>query len=447
MKKTLKFFLEVNKLKTIQRTGWVLRKVKNPETIADHTFRVAIVSWLLGEKKNLNITRIIKMALFHDLCEVYAGDVTPFFYYLDLPKNEEKRKKKLMKWVRLSKKEKVKRSRKKWKVEEKSLLKLIKPLSPELRKEILASWLDFEKGITKEGKFARPVDKIDTLLQAIEYFGVGEESPVTGWWEEIEELTEDPLVLDFMTVIQNNFYDKKRKSRHDISDEELKKELEGILDFVWEVGKLKHLPRKLWVELGVKNPESVAGHCFTLALMAWIFGREKKGLNTGKLIKMALCHELPSVYTGDLITPYGRILPKTNTEKKKVFIKWPRLSKKEKEKKFLEDYQKEKKALKKLTQKLSFSTKEEIIQLFDEYKTASSAEARFLNQLNVLAVLFQALLYQKEDKNLPVGFLWEWALEKCDNKTCLDFMEELKNKFYGKRFIFKLFDLVNFKKK
>jgi len=447
MKKTLKFFLEVNKLKTLLRTGWVLREVQNPETIADHTFRVAIVAWLLGEKQNLNTTRIIKTALFHDLCEVYAGDVTPFFYYIDLPKDEEKRKKILMKWVRLSKKEKEKRGKKKWEVEEKSLLKLIKPLSPELKKEILASWIDFEKGTTKEGKFTRPADKIDTLLQAIEYFGAGEETPVTGWWEEIEELTEDPLLLDFLTIIQNKFYGEKRKSAHKITDENLKKGLEGILDFIWNVGKLKHLPRKLWVQLGVKNPESVAGHCFTLALMAWVFGKEKKELDMGKLLKMALCHELPSVYTGDLITPYGRILPRAKKERKKIFIKWPRLSKKEKEKKFLEDYQKEKTALKKLTQKLSSSTREEILQLFDEYKTASSAEARFLNQLNVLAVLFQALLYQKEDKDLPIGFLWEWALERCDNKKCLDFLEALKNKFYGKGFIFKIFNLINFKKR
>jgi len=447
MKKTLQFFLEVNKLKTIQRTGWVLRGVQNPETIADHTFRVAITAWLLGEKKNLNATRIIKTALFHDLCEVYAGDVTPFFYYLDLPKDKEKRKKKLMKWVRLSKKEKEKRGQKKWKMEEKSLLRLIKSLSPKPKKEILAFWVDFEKGTTQEGKFTRPADKIDTLLQAIEYFGVGPNSPVTGWWEEIEELTEDPLLLDFLAVVQNNFYDQKRKSSHKISHEKLEKELEGILDFIWRVGKLKHLPRKIWVELGIKNPESVAGHCFTLALMAWVFGQERKDLDMEKLLKMALCHELPSVYTGDLITPYGRVLPKTKRERKRFFIKWPRLSKKEKEKKFLEDYQKEKTALKKLTQKLSSSTREEILQLFDEYKTASSAEARFLNQLNVLAVLFQALLYQKEDKDLPIGFLWEWALERCDNKKCLDFLEALKNKFYGKGFIFKIFNLINFKKR
>ena len=36
MKNLLKFFLEVEKLKQMPRTGWVLREVKNPETVAEH---------------------------------------------------------------------------------------------------------------------------------------------------------------------------------------------------------------------------------------------------------------------------------------------------------------------------------------------------------------------------------------------------------------------------
>jgi len=444
MKNKVKFFLEVNKLKTMQRTGWVLREVKNPETIAEHTFRVAIAAWLLGQKKNLNTEQLIKTALFHDLCEVYAGDLTPFFYYLDLPRDEAKRKEMLRKWVRLSKKEKKKRGKKKNEIEKKSLLRLIKSLKPEIQKEIFAYWHDFEKRISPEGKFLRPVDKIETLLQAIEYFGTKEDTPVTGWWEEVEEMAEDPLLLDFLAVIQNSFY-QKRKSLHQVAGENLKQELGGIVRFLLEVGRLKRLPRRIWRLLEVKSPiETVADHIFSVALMAWIFGRQKPELNMEKLLKMALCHEMPSVYTNDL-TPYDEIL--TKKAKKEVFTKWLRLPRKEKEKIHLKHYKKERIALKRLALTLDSHLRDEIIQLFDEYKTSSTAEARFLNQVNVLAVLLQALLYWKKDKNLQIDWIWEWAFEKCDNQICLDFIEELKNKFYGKGLISKFFNLLRFHKR
>lgn len=440
MKSILNFLLKVNKLKITPRTGWILRGVKNPETIAEHTFRMTIAAWLLGEKKNLNIEKTIKYAFSHDLCEVYAGDVTPFFYYINLPKDKEKREKILMKWVRLSKKEKEKRGKKKYEIERKSLLKLIKLLNPKLKKEILSCWLYYEKGITKEGKFIRPVDKIETLMQAIEYFGSGKDTPVTGWWEETEELVEEPLLKKSLRVIQKRFYEKKPKLSHE------EQELEAILDFLLEIGKLKSMPRKIWRLLEIENPETVASHIFTVVLMAWIFGHTKKELNMEKLLKMSLCHEIPAIYTDDL-TPYDRVLSKDKKGKKEVFKKWLRLSTKEKKKYFFESYREEREALQQLTKRLLTTTKEEIMQLFDEYKTTSTAEARFLNQINVLAVLLQALQYQEKDKDLSIDFLWEWAFEKCENSLSLGFIEELKKRFYGKRFIYKFLHSFTLKRK
>ena len=442
MKELLNFFLEIEKLKTMPRTGWVLSEVKNPETIAEHTFRVAIAVWLLSEKKNLDIKRIIKSALAHDLCEVYAGDVTPFFYYTRLLKKNEEEKKKFMKWVRLSKKEKEKRGKKKAELEKKSLLKLIKHLKPELKKEIFSSWLDFDKRISREGKFVKQVDKIETLIQAIEYFGTKEDVGRTSWWEGIEEIVEESSLLKFLKALQKKFYGSV------VGEYKKDTELENILDFIVEVGKLKKMPRTIWVLMGVKNPETVASHIFTVSLMAWVFGKERKELNLKKILKMALCHEFPSVYTGDLITPFPfRKSLRVKKEVGEIFQKWPRLSRKEKKRKFLRDYQKEKRALEKLTLKLPVPFKKEIIQFCDEYKTGITPEARFLNQVNVLAVLLQALQYKERDKDLPIDWLWEWTFEKCESSRCLAFIEELKKKFY-KRILFpkSLLKFLRFKK-
>mgnify|MGYP001568527532 CR=1 FL=1 len=84
MKNILNFLIEANKLKEMPRTGWILMGLKNPETVADHTFRMVILSWFLARKKKLNIKRAILIALFHDLCEVHAGDITTLLYHPEL---------------------------------------------------------------------------------------------------------------------------------------------------------------------------------------------------------------------------------------------------------------------------------------------------------------------------------------------------------------------------
>ena len=422
MKEIINFLIEVSILKETPRTGWVLMKVKNPETIAEHTFRLTILSWLLAKKANLNIKRAIKIALFHDLCEVYAGDVTPFFYYTQPLKNSEEKKQLLMKWVRLSKKEKEKRGRMKFEREKKALLKLIQSLDPSLKKEIFYSWFDYENRVSKEGKFIKQVDRIETLLQSIEYFGIKKEKGGSSWWEGTEETVEDPLLLQFLKAIQKKFYG------HLPEGYKKDKELENILDFVIEIGKLKEMSRLYWKLRKVKNPETVASHMFDLALMAWIFSQDKK-IDMAKILKMALCHEMSAVYTGDT-TPYDRILPKNEREKKEILKRWPRISKEKKQKIFLSDYKEEEKAMEKLTKKLEPRLRNEMIGLWKEYRTKSTAEGYLLSQLNVLAVLIQALLYQRVDKDCSAAPIWEWAFEACDNDTCFGFLEAIKKKFY-----------------
>ena len=427
MRNIINFLIEISKLKETPRTGWVLMKVKNPETIAEHIFRVALTGWLLGKKKNLNIKKIIKLALSHDLPEVYAGDVTPFFYWDILDREKKEEEEILLKGVRLSKKEKEERGKIKSEKERKSLLKLIKYLQPELGREIFSSWLDYEKRITKEGKFLKQVDRIETLLQSVEYFGVSEKKGGTSWWEGTEEIVEDPLLLEFLGVIQKKFYLRV------IKNYKINKELENILDFLLQIGKLKRMPRKGWVIRGVKNPETIGGCIFMLALTAWIFAIEKKPqLNMEKLLKMVLCHELGKVYASDE-TPYNAALcNKTKKERREILKKWIRFSKKEKMEIFFENYIKEKKALKKLVLRLPPDLKKEIIQLWDEFKNVSTPEAHFLNQLHILANLFQALQYWKKDKRFPMGAFWEWAFEVANSQMSFEFIEELKKKFYNK---------------
>ncbi len=206
MENLLNFLIEVGKLKRIKRKGWLLRKVKDPETIAEHTFRMTLMAWLLCREKKLNINKVLKISLIHDLCEVYAGDTTP--YDKILPKDKKKWKEIFNKWPRLPKTKKEKIFLEKYKKEDKTLKKLISKLPPTLKKEITSLWNDYEKGLTHEGRFIRQVDRIENLLQALEYWKKEKNFAIEPWWIQIEELIDDPLLLEFMKVLEKKFHRK-----------------------------------------------------------------------------------------------------------------------------------------------------------------------------------------------------------------------------------------------
>jgi len=213
MKDFLDFFIKVGKLKKIPRTGWVLIGAKNPESIAEHIFHEAIMAWILGKEKNanLNIDRVIKMALVHDLCELYAGDMTP--YDDILPKNKKEWPELFDKWPRFSKSKKIKDFLKKHKKEKAALIKLTSNLPPKIRKEILDLWLEYENRSTKESHFVKQVGRLTTLLQALEYGKEMGRRPYKSWWVGSEEKIDDPVLLEFMKTLDKKFHYKNPKTK------------------------------------------------------------------------------------------------------------------------------------------------------------------------------------------------------------------------------------------
>jgi len=206
MKNILNFLIEVGRLKKIPRKGWILRRIRNPETIAAHTFRMAIMAWILGKQKKLNINKILKMSLIHDLCEIYAGDTTPYDTLLITKTKKKEWKKITQKWPRFSKKEKERIFQEKYKKEYKALKKLILKLPPHLKEEIKNLWIDYEEGLTPEGRFVRQLDRVENLLQVLEYWKESKKFSIEPWWIQIEELIDDPVLLEFLEVLENKFH-------------------------------------------------------------------------------------------------------------------------------------------------------------------------------------------------------------------------------------------------
>jgi len=207
MKNLIRFFNRVGDLKEISRRGWVINDIKSPESIADHTFRATLMAWILGSKKRgLKMERLLKMALIHDLCEVYAGDTTP--YDSVLPQNIKDRKEFMKKWPRFSNAQKIKLSKEKHKKEEKGLDKLLKDLPLNLKKEIKNLWMDYEKGLTPEGRFFKQTDRLESFLQSAEYWKKYKKPPQGPWWEWAREFFDDPFSLEFIEEMAKQFHRK-----------------------------------------------------------------------------------------------------------------------------------------------------------------------------------------------------------------------------------------------
>lgn len=210
MKDILSFIIEVGKLKGKKRRGWIFHDIKNSESTAEHIFRTALLAWILGKKKRMfNFERAIKMALIHDICEVYSFDATPYDPLLPKsPKNKKKIKAILKQWPKFSLAQKKRKESIKYKDELKGLERIIYKLPPSLKAEIKNLWLDFSHGLTPEGRFVKQVDKVENFLQGIEYWKKQGKIQYKLWKRWSKEILDDPILLEFLKAIDYKFFRK-----------------------------------------------------------------------------------------------------------------------------------------------------------------------------------------------------------------------------------------------
>lgn len=144
-----------------------------------------------------------------------------------------------------------------------------------------------------------------------------------------------------------------------------------IINFFKFVLKLKGVYRQGWKnELNIIKPESVAEHCYSMAVLAMILS-DLENLNTLKIIKMTLLHDLAESEIGDF-TPNDI----NHTNKKK-----------------LEDH-----TMKKILNKLPKKLYIEYLKLWNEYKNNKTDESKFIKKLDKLELIFQAKSYSHNIK-------------------------------------------------
>lgn len=144
------FFHLLERLKTTKREGWRRFGIDNGESISDHMYRMAIMTMLAPPSlaQKLNIPHCTKMALIHDMAESVVGDITP----VD---------------TTVTKVEKARREAEVMEYISETLLgEVYGGLVGENFKSIFQEYEDNE---TLEAKFVHDIDKMELLLQTIEY--------------------------------------------------------------------------------------------------------------------------------------------------------------------------------------------------------------------------------------------------------------------------------------
>lgn len=210
MKELLDFLKKIGELKNIQRKGLSFYGVKDADSATDHTFRLALMIWVFGQRRKLDLTKAFKLALVHDLCKVYTGDITPY----DGLFSNGKRKNRYglaWRWRRLSLKEKEKRHKEKFQKEHKAMLKLLLKLPTHIQSDVMNAWLDYQNVKSPEAQFVSQVDRVENLLEALESFERNKKIPTQPWWEHADEVVSDKELLDLMEEISKAELTKRRR--------------------------------------------------------------------------------------------------------------------------------------------------------------------------------------------------------------------------------------------
>ncbi len=145
LEKQIKFILELDKIKSIIRQTYLANAIRK-ENDAEHSWHLAIMAIILEEyfDKDINLLKVIKMVLMHDVVEIDAGDT---FCY-DTKANQDKM------------------------IREKKAAERIYNILPENQaQEYKSLWYEFEKGQTKEAIFANVLDRLQPIMLNFETNG------------------------------------------------------------------------------------------------------------------------------------------------------------------------------------------------------------------------------------------------------------------------------------
>lgn len=171
----LNFFNASINLKKIPRQGWVDKlSINNPESVADHTFSMAIMGMIFADLENYDVEKILKIILLHDLAESVTGDITPE----QIPKDE------------------------KMALENNAMKKILSDLPISLQNQYSAIWDEYQLDNSMESKIVHQLDRLEMALQAKIYSKEGySDEQLTSFFNSARTEITNPKLLDLFEKI------------------------------------------------------------------------------------------------------------------------------------------------------------------------------------------------------------------------------------------------------
>ncbi|KAK1755914.1 hypothetical protein QBC47DRAFT_381626 [Echria macrotheca] len=143
------YFHMLERLKTTKREGWKRFGISRGESIADHMYRMSLLTMLCPPDlaAKLDMAKCIKMCLIHDMAESLVGDITP----VDGVSKPEK-------------------SRRETETMDYITTRLLGNVhGGDVGAEMRKIWQEYEDSKTLESHFVHDIDKMELLLQMVEY--------------------------------------------------------------------------------------------------------------------------------------------------------------------------------------------------------------------------------------------------------------------------------------
>lgn len=148
MRNLINFFYEIGVLKNIKRSGWWIAGIKDPESVAEHSYRAAIIAYVLAKVEGANAEKAALICLFHDIGESRVGDVNKVnARYLDFKDAEKK-----------------------------AVKEQVSKLPENIKDEIASFFSEINEKKTKEGIIAHDAEQLECAIQAKEYLEIGYKS-------------------------------------------------------------------------------------------------------------------------------------------------------------------------------------------------------------------------------------------------------------------------------
>jgi putative hydrolases of HD superfamily len=133
----LAFLRTAERLKSTPRSGWTTSGER--ESVAAHTWRLSLMAAVLSDRfPDIDLARLLKICLIHDLGEALHGDVPAPLQSAEASKAIRERE---------------------------DLQSVLAPLPERQREELTALWDEYEAASTPEAQLAKGLDKLETILQ------------------------------------------------------------------------------------------------------------------------------------------------------------------------------------------------------------------------------------------------------------------------------------------